>query len=151
MNNRDANLYPHPPFCTCVDCCNQRTTRLTSPENHFRLIACGPWLAFSTPQRIALTLRYWLPWLLVACWRSRTLWLKYLSYKVLSTRPMLFCDLNANDSDTDIVPPDLIFRLSLSGKGHWLWYETRKQLQTNRPTTYPVDWSGKGKGWYPFW
>lgn len=119
------------------------------------LIACGKWLEFSMPKRILLTAIYWLPWVLRACWRSKYIWFRYALWKLFGKKPITWGDLLVDPPLEEfkyIVRPSMLFRLALSGRGHWLWYEDRKQLEANRDTdTHPVDWDGKGKGWYPFW
>lgn len=119
-------------------------------------IACGPWLKFSIWKRILLALRYWLPWVAVAAWRTKCVWWRYCLWKLFGMRPMVWADIIEGKPDKDdlgaVLHPAVIFSTYVGGKGHWLWYESQKQLEKNRDKiNYPVDWENKGKGWYPFW
>ena len=118
------------------------------------LIACGYWLEYPLWKRILLAIRYWLLWFLIACWKSKYYYWRYLLWKILRLKPLTWGDLTENptaDEFKHIVNPDTVFHLSLSGKGHFVWYESKKQLEEAIDIKYPVDWEGKGIGWYPFW
>jgi len=119
------------------------------------LIACGDWLQYSVWKRVALTIRYWVPWVLIACYKSKYIWLRYILWKLFKKRPVTWEGLAVGSPEEEynyIAETSTFFYLYLSGKGGWLWYESRKQLeQEGDEIGYPVDWQGKGKGWYPFW
>lgn len=118
------------------------------------LIACGSWLGFPMWKRILYTTRYWIPWVLGACWKSRYIWWRYVLWELFRKKRVTWGDLIKNPPDEEfkyIVEARTIFFLYLSGRGHWLWYESRKQLEQEGERDYPIDWEGKGTGWYPFW
>lgn len=119
------------------------------------LVACGPWLQFSLRRKLWLTLTYWLPWAIHACWRSRHVWWRYLLSVAFRREPVTFGDYWRSSDPEDQkerLSNSEIWYLTLGGRGKWLWWEPTEQVEEKRDTiTYPVDWDGKGPGWYPFW
>ena len=101
-------------------------------RDYLDLVACGPWLEFSMAKRLGLTLRWWLP-----MW-GRALWC-VLRYRLRYGRDMCF-----REAITTVLASAQYLH------HHWLWWEPRFQLAAKQPN-YPVDWAGKGSGWYPFW
>ena len=131
--------------------------RLESESKPWNLIVCGPWLGFSIWKRILLALRYWLPWVIAAAWRSKRVWWRYWLWKLFGFKPMVWADIidgkpDKEDLQEAVLFPGVLFGTLLAGKGRWLWYESIEQLERKRDEIdYPVDWDSKGKGWYPFW
>lgn len=77
-------------------------------------------------------------------------------WRLFYFKPMVWADIIEGKPDEEdlraVLPPGMVFFTLLGGKGDWLWYESREQLEGNRDKIhYPVDWGNKGKGWYPFW
>lgn len=157
---RALNLVPIQRVLTktqkCVTIIMMGSENISNSDKYqeIEFIACGPWLEFSLTKRILLTIRYWLPWVLRATWKSKEIWTKYVFWKIFKSRPLLWGDVVGAPDKEDfdyVADPNLYFFIALAGKGHWLWYESREQLENKENIEYSVDWEGKGTGWYPFW
>ena len=118
------------------------------------LIACGRWLEFPMWKRILYTIKYWLPWVLMASWHSKHVWWRYALYKLFGKKPMTWGDFLVDAPEEEyryVMEPSLHFYLYLSGKGRFLWWASRSDLEKSSDIPYPVDWDNRGEGWCPFW
>lgn len=137
------------------------------------LTACGPWLKYSLIKRIWLFLIWWPRCFSTALWKTKYYWYRWLLYILNIKHYILEYDVinweeyRKHHTAQEVFeeqertkeyfwhPPWADFNI-LAGMAHpmWLWYERMDQLERNwakNKINYPVDWSRKGKPWYPFW
>ena len=136
------------------------------------LLPCGPWIEYSWPRRVWLTVRWW-PWGVArGVWGAKyyvwrlVLHKLHLRHYLLESEEVDWDDYWLHHTDEEMadhlaytqryfgMTPGTVFLLAARrSQPRFLWYEERKQLEQRKAAGklhYPVGWDGR-RPWYTLW